>query len=77
MDLLLSNLGRVPYNLEFGDLILETIWGPAVLGGLDDTQAVGVVTTGDRLCLTLTSRHPLPNLLETAISILAGRLDRS
>ena len=69
MDILLTNLGRIPYPSAFGKLSVETVWGPAVLGGLK-VQAVGVATTNDRLCLTLTSRNPLPNLLETVTSIL-------
>jgi hypothetical protein len=74
MDLLLSNLGRIPYGLEFGHLSLERVWGPAVLAG-EGVQAVGVLTTRDQLCLTLTSRHPIPHLLETASSILADEID--
>lgn len=73
MDMLLTNLGRAPYASNFGELSLEKVWGPAVLGGLDDMQTIGVVTTNDRLCLALTSRHPVPHLLETAMSILTDQ----
>jgi hypothetical protein len=73
MDILLTNLGRTPYASDFGDLTLETLWGPAVLPGLDETQAVGVVTTNDRLCLTLTSRDPIPQLLDSAVDILTNQ----
>jgi hypothetical protein len=73
MDILLINLGRTPYPSDFGQLWLEKVWGPAVLGGLE-VQAVGVAATNDRLCLTLTSRHPVPQLLETVTSILAESL---
>jgi hypothetical protein len=73
MDMLLTNLGRIPFASNFGKLSLERVWGPAVLGGLEDTQTVGVVTTNNQLSLTLTSHHPLPHLLETAISILADQ----
>jgi hypothetical protein len=71
MDILLTNLGRTPFASNFGKLSLERVWGPAVLAGLEDTQTVGVITTNDQLSLTLTSRHPLPHLLEMAVSILA------
>jgi hypothetical protein len=70
MDMLVTNLGRTPFASNFGELSLDKVWGPAVLGGLDDTQTIGVVTTNDQLCLTLTSRRPVPYLLETATSIL-------
>lgn len=73
MDILLTNLGRTPYASDFGDLKLEALWGPAVLPGLEETQAVGIITTNDRLCLTLTSRHPIPQLLDSAIDILTNQ----
>jgi hypothetical protein len=71
MDILLTNLARTPFASNFGELSLERMWGPAVLAGLEHTQTVGVITTNDQLSLTLTSRHPLPHLLEMAVSILA------
>jgi hypothetical protein len=76
MDLLLSNLGRVHFDRNFGGLRLEQVWGPAVLPGLEDTQAVGVVTTGDRLWMTLTSRQPVATLLESAIALLSDQIGR-
>ena len=73
MDILLSNLGRIPFSRHFEHLFVQSVWGPAVLGG-ESTQAVGVITTGDQLCLTLTSRHPIERLLDTAIDVLAEQI---
>jgi hypothetical protein len=73
MDLLLSNLGRIPYSQEFGHFFIQRVWGPAVLAG-EKTQAVGVITTGDQLCFTLTSRHPVEHLLDRAIDVLTEQI---
>ena len=72
MDILLSNLGRTPFDSAFGPLHLESIWGPAVMGGLPELQTIGVATTNDVLCLLHTSYEPIPHLLETAETILSS-----
>ena len=74
IDILLTNLGRTPYPSEFGELRLETLW-TGVLGGLPAIQTVGAASTNGTLCLLLTSRAPIPMLLETAERILAGVCD--
>ena len=66
-DLLLSNLGRTTYDSSFGELFLESVWGPAVLAGLPEMRTVGVVTTNEELCLLLTSYRSIPELLETML----------
>ena len=70
-DVLLSNLGRTPFDSTFGPLHLESLWGPAVLAGLPEMQTVGVATTNDSLCLLLTSYEPIPRLLETVETVLS------
>jgi protoporphyrinogen oxidase len=72
----LTTLTTGCYASDFEELSLERVWGPAVLAGLQDTQTVGVVTTNGQLCLTLTSRHLVPFLVETAIDIMTDQLDR-
>ena len=44
-DLMVSNLGQMPYESEFGKLKLEAVWGPTALQGLDGEQNVGIATT--------------------------------
>ena len=70
-DVLLSNLGRTPFDSTFGHLHLESLWGPSVLAGLPEMQTIGVATTNDSLCLLLTSYKPIPRLLETMEAILS------
>ena len=70
IDVLLTNLGRTPYGSEFEGLELESLW-TGVLGGLPGIQTVGAATTNGALCLLLTSREPVPSLLEVARTILA------
>ena len=70
-DLLLSNLGLLRFETDFGALHLEAVWGPAVLFGLDGAQTVGVTTVGGRIGLLHTSYQPTPALLATAGRILA------
>jgi hypothetical protein len=73
IDVLLTNLGQTPYSANFGGLALESLW-PAVLAG-PEVQTVGATTTSGSLCLLLTSRKPIPLLLETAVEILANEID--
>ena len=70
-DVLLSNLGRTPFDSTFGHLHLDSLWGPSVLAGLPEMQTIGVTTTNDLLCLLLTSYKPIPRLLETMEAILS------
>ena len=70
-DVLLSNLGRTPFESTFGNLHLESLWGPAVLAGLPEMQTIGVATTNDSMCLLLTSFKPIPQLLEAVRAVLS------
>ncbi|CAD6588326.1 MAG: hypothetical protein TREMPRED_005029 [Tremellales sp. Tagirdzhanova-0007] len=73
-SMLLTNLGRTPYGSVFKGLKLESLW-TGVLGGLPGIQTVGVATTNGSLCLLLTSREPIPLLLETTETILSNICD--
>ncbi len=70
IDILLTNLGQTPYEPEFKEIKLESLW-TGVLAGLPGIQTVGAATTNDSLCLLLTCREPIPLLLETAEAILS------
>ena len=50
-DLMVSNLGQMPYESEFGKLKLEAVWGPTALQGLDGEQNVGIATTNGAIRL--------------------------
>lgn len=71
-DVLLSNLGRVPFPSSVGRLHLDSVWCPAVLAGLPEMQTVGAATTNGALCLLQTSFQPIPHLLEAVRDVLSG-----
>jgi hypothetical protein len=62
-QVLLSNLGRLPFDSVFGPLKLESLWAPSGLRGIEGEQTVGVVTVNNSLHLTHTSPAPIPGLL--------------
>lgn len=69
-DAIVSNLGRLPDENDFGGLRIVNVWGPAVLAGRDEAQTIGAVTVNGSLSLTLTSRAPLPQILERTVERL-------
>jgi NRPS condensation-like uncharacterized protein len=71
-DLMVSNLGQIPYKSEFGELKLEAIWGPTALQGLEGEQNVGVATTNGAIRLLHVSYSLIPYLLENTESILSA-----
>jgi hypothetical protein len=70
-DFHVSNLGALPIETTFGDLKLESIWGPAVLLGFEGEQTVGVSTLNGSLCLLHTTHAPLPSLLDLMEEVLS------
>jgi NRPS condensation-like uncharacterized protein len=69
-DLMVSNLGQMPYESEFGKLKLEAVWGPTALQGLDGEQSVGIATTNGAIRLLHASYSLIPYLLENTELIL-------
>jgi NRPS condensation-like uncharacterized protein len=69
-DLMVSNLGQMPYESEFGKLKLEAVWGPIALQGLDGEQNVGIATTNGAIRLLHASYSLIPHLLENTELIL-------
>jgi hypothetical protein len=55
--LMVSNLGQMPYESEFGKLKLEAVWGPTALRGFE--QNVGIATTNGAIdcCTRATSSY--------------------
>jgi hypothetical protein len=66
--LMVSNLGQMPYESEFGKLKLEAVWGPTALRGFE--QNVGIATTNGAIRLLHASYFLIPNLLENTELIL-------
>ena len=69
-DLMVSNLGQMPCESEFGTLKLEAVWGPTALQGLDGEQNVGIATTNGAIRLLHASYSLIPHLLENTELIL-------
>jgi hypothetical protein len=62
-QVMLTNLGRLPFDSTFGPLKLETLWAPSALRGIEGEQTLGAVTVNGSLHLTHTSPVPIPGLL--------------
>ena len=71
-DLMVSNLGEMSYESEFGELKLEAVWGPTALQGLEGEQNVGVATTNGAIRLLHSSYSLIPYLLENTELILTA-----
>jgi NRPS condensation-like uncharacterized protein len=71
-ELLLTNLGEVPYDRTFGHLRIEAIWGPGVVMGVEGEQVLGVASLrGGGICLLHSTFTPFPGLLQRMESLLA------
>jgi hypothetical protein len=62
-QVMLTNLGRLPFDTTFGPLRLKSLWAPCALRGIEGEQTLGAVTVNDSLHLTHTSPTPIPGLL--------------
>jgi hypothetical protein len=62
-QVMLTNLGRLPFDSTFGPLKLEALWAPSALRGIDGEQTLGAMTVNGSLHLTHTSPAPIPGLL--------------
>ncbi len=72
----LTNVGRVDIPAEYGEMKLESVYGPSFYSDVDE-KVVGAVTVGGKLTLTLNCSEEIVGpgaakaLLETALSRLA------
>ena len=69
-EALLTNLGVLPFDQRSPGLRLERIWGPAVLGGMQGEQTIGVATLNGSVCLTHASHSPSVGFLEAMRDVL-------
>jgi hypothetical protein len=76
-DIMVSNLGQMPYESEFGKLKLEAVWGPTALQGLDGEQNVGIATTNGAIRLLHASYSLIPYLLENTELILRAACENT
>jgi hypothetical protein len=75
-EIRLSNLGNLPYGTGFGELKLQTLWGPSVSARFEGALNIGVATTNGALCL-LETRFGSDSLLETAEKLLLSACARA
>jgi hypothetical protein len=71
-ELMLTNLGRIPFGTGIGKLQISSIWGPLVFPGHPGEQTVGVATTNGALSMVIATRSPVPGLLDHSARILAS-----
>jgi hypothetical protein len=71
-QVMLSNLGRLPFDSTFGRLKLETLWAPSALRGIEGEQTLGAVTVNGSLHLTHTSPAPIRGLLAGMEEVLCN-----
>jgi hypothetical protein len=64
-EMMISNLGQLPYAPDFGDLKIVSLWGPLSLGTPEE-QTIGIATTNGSITITVASLHPLNSLLQIA-----------
>jgi len=62
-EMMISNIGSLTYETDFGYLKLESLWGPLAFSGSKGEQVIGVSTVNKRMCLSHLSRIPLGSLL--------------
>lgn len=73
-EMVLSNIGELPFPGAFGDLQLKSFWGPAVFLGVEGEQELGISTIAGTMHLTHASYTPLPGLVTEMLRILDNLL---
>ncbi len=76
-EFLLSNLTKLPYNTDFGNLSIKSVFGPFVLSAHTNAQTISSITVNGRLNLTLTGRCIASNLLDMMVEKLEENTDQS
>jgi hypothetical protein len=66
-DLVVTNLGYLPFGPQIGSLQIEALYGPVLVG--EREPVVGVITCGDRLSLTVTSPSTTASEMELEASL--------
>jgi hypothetical protein len=69
-QVMFTNLGRLPFDSNFGPLKLETLWAPCALRGIEGEQTLGAITVNGSLHLTHTSPAPILGLLAGVEEVL-------
>jgi len=70
-QIMVTNLVKVKYKIDFGKLKLKSVYGPMVRSGKGLEQTIGAISTNGNLCLTNTSDTPIAGLLEEMQMLMA------
>ncbi|MEN0053289.1 MAG: condensation domain-containing protein [Mucilaginibacter sp.] len=54
-EYMMSNIGVLPFNTDYGPLQLDAVWGPFILTGYEGCQSLGVATINGSIRIALTS----------------------
>jgi NRPS condensation-like uncharacterized protein len=76
-EIMVTNLGKVKYDTDFGKLKLKAIYGPMVRSGKGKEQTIGVITSNDSLTLTNTSDNPIDSLLDKMAQTISEACEES
>jgi hypothetical protein len=69
-EMMLSNLGVLPFETDYSGLTLKALWGPSVFVGIEGQQMIGAATLHGTVHLLHSSYTPIPDLLKTTERIL-------
>lgn len=69
-EIMVTNLGKLKYDTDFGKLKIKAVYGPMVRSGKGQEQTVGALTSNGVLCLTNTSDNPIEGLLNAVVKTL-------
>ena len=57
-EVMVTNLGILSFDRQFGPVTLKALFGPAVLTGFEGQQTIDVATVNGALCLLHTGHTP-------------------
>jgi hypothetical protein len=69
-EIMLTNLGLLQFESDYGNLKLKSLWGPLVLTPHSSARTLGVATFNGELTLTLTGLAPSQTLLDAIRQII-------
>lgn len=76
-DFIVTNIGALPYETDFGPFKVESVYGPLFLQGMDGGTTLGIVTANGSLRITSVSRDSGDVPLELLKEFLVRSLQAS
>jgi hypothetical protein len=76
VDLLLTNMGNLSFERQYGELTLEWLCPAILLGTFENQHVLGVATVHGSLSIMYCSYNPIPHLLGTMESFLMESCSR-